>query len=797
MSENRDEILADFQSITAIDNVSEAIYHLEECNWNLISAIHRVLPQDATDPQHTAPVVPPPVVNHRPPGFGTGSLTKTINSSSSNNRGNSSAFDGGLDVTGASSAGGLYANELSQFEAISNVEELMTAPSSPVKNSFTSSSSNNASSNNSSGTVNSSFNAGASTSRSGSSNDFRTGLNYLDPKPYDLLFKIHFKNGLHLINISNHATIGDLKSKIFDKTNVPVCRQALKGWEPGKQKDTQILTTPLKSLNIVGKEFNLVLNDLSEEGFVGEGGNDALAALNQQTYTLHIHVQPENRLLKLNFPGQQDLQAIKSAVYSVTDIPVRHQIWSGWPTNVTNSTTLNESGVGVEHNLVLKRADEARLKITNINNNSNSSSSSSSGGGGNNNSAGGSRSYLFDALNSAGTSGNNSSNRGLRRHTYNAEGNDSVPVIAIDSESSGEEFEDASDFNNDDDIFTETPIINQQKRLIPDNTDDETIGSIQFVENYIERYGPQHPHFFQGSLEDALKEACHRPSARDRKLLAIYLHHDGSVLTNVFCGQLLACESIVHILLDNFVLYGWDLTFESNKNLFLSSITACIGMTASITVRNIPTDRLPAIIVIAKNRSQCEVFQVIYGNVGVDDLLSKLMEASDMYSEQLKIELREENERYAREMVKLEQDAAYRESLEADRAKQEAKRQKEMMMQSERRRLESERAESEAKREAIREKARRTVPEEPMESSGATITKIRIRTPNGAMLERKFTVETRLELLLNYITAEGFLIDEFKVITSWPRRDLTTENYESTLKELKLYPQETLILEER
>ncbi|XP_052859852.1 centromere-associated protein E-like [Anopheles cruzii] len=782
MSENRDEILADFQSITAIDDVSEAIFHLEECNWNLISAIQRVLPQDPSDHhQHTPPVVAAvPLSNHRP---GSGSLL-THNSNTAGNRNSSSSSSSASALFGGGGAGGMYANELNHFEAVSNVEELMTAPSSPVKSNFINNS--NSGSNN--------FDARASTSRSGSSNDFRTALNYLDTKPYDLLFKIHFKNGVHLIHISNHATIGDLKGRIFDKTSVPVCRQALKGWEPGKQKDTQNLSTPLKSLNIVGKEFNLILNDLTEEGFVGEGGSDALAVLNQQTYTLHINVQPENRLLKLNFPGQQNVLAIKSAVYTVTDIPVRHQVWSGWPSDVTNATTLAESGVGLEHNLVLNRTDDSAAKITNNNNNSSSNNNNNNGVGSS------SSNYLRNVLVSAGTSGNSSgsgSRSDLRRHTFNAGGNDSLPIIAIDSESSGEEFEDASDFNNDDDIFTETPIINQQKRLIPDNTDDEAIGSIQFVENFVERYGPQHPMFFQGSLEDALKEACHRPSARDRKLLAIYLHHDGSVLTNVFCGQLLACESIVQILLDHFVLYGWDLTFESNKNMFLSSISACVGMTASITVRNIPTDRLPAILVISKNRSQCEVFQVIYGNVGVDDLLSKLMEASEMYSEQLKMELREENERHAREQVKLEQDAAYRESLEADRAKQEAKRQKEMMVQSERRRLESERAETEAKREAIRELARQTVPDEPQQNGGDSITKIRVRTPSGEMLERKFMVETRLELLLNYITAEGYLIDEFKVISSWPRRDLTTVNPDSTLKELKLYPQETLILEER
>lgn len=52
-----------------------------------------------------------------------------------------------------------------------------------------------------------------------------------------------------------------------------------------------------------------------------------------------------------------------------------------------------------------------------------------------------------------------------------------------------------------------------------------------------------------------------------RKLLAIYLHHDQSVLTNVFCDQLLRCESVMQTLIQNFILYGWDLTYESNKNL--------------------------------------------------------------------------------------------------------------------------------------------------------------------------------------------------------------------------------------
>lgn len=256
-----------------------------------------------------------------------------------------------------------------------------------------------------------------------------------------------------------------------------------------------------------------------------------------------------------------------------------------------------------------------------------------------------------------------------------------------------------------------------------------------------------------------------------RKLLAIYLHHDGSVLTNVFCDHLMKCDTIMQTLEHNFILYGWDLTNESNKNLFLSSLMACAGSTALITVRNTPANRLPAILIIGKIRRVCEVLSVIYGNVGVDELLNKLMDTMKLYSDQRDVEIREEDERTERELVKMEQDAAYHESLEADRRKEEAKLQKERAIANERQRLESERQEIEAIREMNRLEADQRVLPEPA-SDAIGITKIRIRMPNGEFIERRFAGESPLNALLIFIASKGFPIDEYKVISSWPRRDV-------------------------
>ena len=95
-----------------------------------------------------------------------------------------------------------------------------------------------------------------------------------------------------------------------------------------------------------------------------------------------------------------------------------------------------------------------------------------------------------------------------------------------------------------------------------------------------------------------------------RKMLAVYFHHDSSVLTNVFCTQALCADSVCSFLNENFVNFGWDLTFSANKTRAVNMITKHFGSVAASTLKNMDIERLPLLVLIYKLRGSTEIFQV-------------------------------------------------------------------------------------------------------------------------------------------------------------------------------------------
>ena len=60
---------------------------------------------------------------------------------------------------------------------------------------------------------------------------------------------------------------------------------------------------------------------------------------------------------------------------------------------------------------------------------------------------------------------------------------------------------------------------------------------------------------------------------------------------------------------------------------------------------------------------------------------------------------------------------------------------------------------------------------------------------------RRFRITDNLQTLFDYLTTQGRMLGEYKLLTTYPKRDLTTLNFSDTFEQLKLYPQEQLILE--
>lgn len=657
MAGTRDEILADFQACTGIDDVGDAIVYLEESSWDLLEAVNIAMPRGTQQlPSEMGPDIEM-----------IGELKRTPTSTSTCESSQSSENNAKMDI-------------------VENDKPGTSKPKSCTKG-------------------------------------------------RQLTFHINLFNNVFKINISELSTLRDLKQLIWDRTNILPCQQCLHGWK----KEPKSLTATLQSLDLP-KENSLSMTRAVQPGDANEP--NSITNRMTSTYTLNVKDEIQNKTYNLKFLGSSTVLEVKTGVYTLINIPVRNQVWKGWPSTLKDDNTLlAQSGICYpEHDLFVNKISTVDEKKD---------------------------VDLVDSDNS------------------------------VDDAEDVEEFEDVPEsFDVDDDIFIDNITTTKIQRLMPENVSDETMGTLHFAEQFEKRYGPLHPEFYMGTFEDAIKISCLKP-ANERKLLAVYLHHDNSVLANVFCTELLGFETVLQLLAANFVVWGWDITYESNRERFILSVKQTLGTIAALALRNIDVNTLPVLVIIMRSRSNTEIFTTVHGNVGVNELLTNLLHAVDVFQEKRRADIWVEGERQAREKVKQEQDRAYQESLAADRAKEEAKQMQEELEKRKKEQAENERLAEEARKEAHRQAIESSLPPEPQQGAGDNVLKVRVRLPAGKFLERRFQSDTPLQTLLNFLIVEGYPTEEYKVLCSWPRMDLTSMDSKLTLMDLKFCPQETVILEQR
>ncbi|XP_027883911.1 FAS-associated factor 1 [Xiphophorus couchianus] len=553
----------------------------------------------------------------------------------------------------------------------------------------------------------------------------------VERQPRMINFRVEYRQRSVELVLEESRTVGEIKGILQTELGIPASKMHLKGWKSGDVSDT----TVLRSLHLPKNNSLYVLTpDIAPTASTSK--NSALQDSLNQNFLLVISHREAQRDYSLNFPGSKTIQEVKRNISDLTNIPVRHQQWEGWPASASDdSMTLALSGISYpcHHLSVCRRSSPANAQ----------------------------------------------------------EPTEECTDVHMISDSEGDDFEDASEFGVDDsEMFGMGTTGCRKSPMMPENSENEADALLHFTAEFSSRYGETHPMFYIGSLEAASQEAFYG-KARDRKLLAIYLHNDESVLSNVFCSQMMCADSIVSYLSQNFITWAWDVTKEANKARLLTMCTRHFGSVVTQTIRTYKTDQFPLLLIVMGKRTSNEVLNVIQGNTTVDELMMRLMGAMEIFTAQQQEDIKDEDEREAREMVKREQDEAYRLSLEADRKKREAQEREE----AEQVRLEQMRKEQEEEKEAIRLSLEQTLPPEPDEESVEQISKLRIRTPSGEFLERRFLGSCQLQVLFDFVASKGFPFEGFKILTTFPRRNITQLDPGSTLLEAKLFPQETLFLE--
>ena len=65
------------------------------------------------------------------------------------------------------------------------------------------------------------------------------------------------------------------------------------------------------------------------------------------------------------------------------------------------------------------------------------------------------------------------------------------------------------------------------------------------------------------------------------------------------------------------------------------------------------------------------------------------------------------------------------------------------------------------------------LPEEPAAACAEPVALLRIRCPDGRVLNRRFLAAEPLAVLLTYVGSVGFEPDTYKLLTTYPRKDVS------------------------
>jgi len=279
-------------------------------------------------------------------------------------------------------------------------------------------------------------------------------------------------------------------------------------------------------------------------------------------------------------------------------------------------------------------------------------------------------------------------------------------------------------------------------------------GDVQsFIDDFKVKY-PQAPPFIADTYKEAEKLA-----KKDLKILLIYLHDPSSSSSDAFCSSTL-CHSSLSYLFEEQIFYIWA-----------CSITKPEGFRVLKMLRR---PRAPFLGVACLYRNQMTIVARFSDQLIAEELLVQLNIIRERYEPELAAARADRETLQMNQLIRQQQDEAYRQSLEVDRQRMEEKRLEEEKLkkkEAEKQRKLEERAKLERDHVARRERCRKNLPEATCGSTPGCI-RLRIKTPGGCQLNRVFHEDDSVAMLHDFVCAQEGSLQKFQLVKAFPRQEI-------------------------
>lgn len=582
---------------------------------------------------------------------------------------------------------------------------------------------------------------------------------------YQIQLKVTYENQVATFNFFSHKWIGDISKEICVKFNIPSTHLHLDGWP-----------------SIVNDEMSL--GDVSIEPVQYFNLKASRIAPILKKRQVFINLFAPNGRHEVSLDYDKTISDIKQEAYRLCSIRIKDQKWVGLPKYSTDQSKLETAGFLIpSHDLIVSKIEihsgsnlsEPQTSISDIN------------------------AVDTNSTDSAAMPNNDNSNKLLISKVTTQTSEDNINQDYSTGEDSdnndlGDELicdPDYEPMSEDENELSSETRDHFKEPLIPETCLDQAQALMSFTENFELRYGPIHPDFFIGSMKDVI-QASTRGALKDRKPLAVYLHHNASITSNIFCTQILCSETISNFLSMHFYIWAWDMTLPTNTTCFLDNVYINFGEQIRDQLRILGPDNYPLLILFKYDRhTSLELQATITGNSDHEETFSQLMKVYEMHENSMEELLNAEKLRDDREMIKKEQEIAYLASSQADEQRVREREHAELLhIKKEEAKLMFKALEAEE-----RSAAKKRVPEEPAVGT-KNITTIRFRFPSGDTVTRRFMEADHLDALISFVHSKGFPPKSHRLIMNYPKKDVTDLNAQLTLKVASLCPQAMIFVEE-